>query len=83
MATHYEKQFVVFQRIDSIIRQRVFEDGQEVEVNDIVYELSSKFPISPSAIVKRIDSAVQFYKHKGLRLVDEKLFSVGGKDDHN
>lgn len=65
----------VNKEIDYKVNQVLNDTIAEIDVNQLVYELTGKYPVSEKAIYKRINLVMKVEKE--LRLVDDKLFKGG------
>ena len=74
MASHYEKQFLVHQKIDETIRKKIISGGEEIQVEDLIYEITSTNAVSEKMVEKRINSAVRYYSKHGLKIEDGTLY---------
>jgi len=76
MSNYYSDVQKANRYIDQAVQEKVFRNGEELDLNELKLKLTSIFPVGDKVVDKRIELLAKVYP--SLRLVDDKILDVGG-----
>jgi len=75
MSNYYNDVQRANREVDTAVSEIVLRQGAELNINKLILDITSKFPVGDKVVTKRINLMMKV--NKSLRLVEENLFSVG------